>query len=157
MSENKKQKNLAPKELEGTYAFTIKGNTVMFETNRGEIIKVRCHSEDEFDISEAIKVALNKVKIEIGDMVRIVNPGESYTTNCKLFNPVQADHFYYAARFRYGVVPKLNTVGKVVDILEQGIYMIEVKGEHLLNNDDYKDLVCDNAIYLMGKNGIEKV
>lgn len=157
MSENTKQKNQAPKELEGTYVFTVKGNSVTIKTNTGEIIKVRCHPEDEFDISEAIKIALDKSKIKIGDMVRITNPGESRTIDYKLFNPMQFEHFYYAARFRYGVVPNLNTVGQVVDILKEKIYVVEVKGEHLLNNDAYKKLVCNNTIYLMGKRGIEKV
>lgn len=157
MSENTKQKNQAPKELEGTYVFTVKGSSVTIKTNTDEIIKVRCHPEDKFDISEAIKVALYKSKIKIGDVVKITDPSKSYTTKYQLFNPMQTEHFYYAARFRYGVLPSLNAVGQVIDILKENIYVIEVKGEHLLNNDGYKKLVCNNTIYLMGKRGIERV
>lgn len=166
MNENMKRKNQAPKEMEGTYIFTVKGNSVTFETNKGETIKVRCHPEDEFDISEAIKVALNKAEIKIGDIIRIVNPGQSYVTSYELFDPMQINHFHYATHFRYGIAPRLNAIGKVVDILEHNVYVIEVKGEycfdevkneHYLNDYIYKDFFYDDTIYLMAEEGIERV
>lgn len=119
--------NQAKDWQEGEYSVRVKGNTVMVGTIRYEKMKgpygnylgdkkiiatAKCAPEDEFSLSMGVALAmdrlnkeLSKGKIEVGDKVKIVNSGLSYTTYAgwikKNINDVGL-----AACYSFGQIPK---------------------------------------------------
>lgn len=161
-----KRKNYAPKSQEGWYTVHVVDNEVKIIKNscgpliamgeKDKKVTVRCHPDDRFDIGEAIKIGLNRLNmdniIRIGDTVRIVNNGESY---CTVTNWDDVDKSY-AVHYRFGVVPKNGTIGKVVRTMKDK-FVIEVLSEKYTGAEEFKNLICSYPVYLMGERGLEKI
>lgn len=159
-------KNMAPKYLEGDYRLTIKGNcTLVVSDDDGNSAVAKCHPDDEFDVGAGVKVAMEKLKgssIKIGDRVEIIDSEKSYTT--LLFTTLNdfIDDIGYIVKYRYGVEPRIGTVGTVVGISMSNeipnmvaIYC-EAENEISLNGPTNYSWGC-RPVYVIGINGVKKL
>lgn len=155
-------KNYAPKVMEGMYNLNIENNKIVITKefsgfDRKTIVK--CSPEDEFDIGEGIKIAMQRLleddEIRVGDTVRIVNPGlGNATLSYGFFRNVPLE---YVVNFRYGVVPEKGEVGKVVQFLSDYTVLVRVDFGHYEGNKDYNELYCNNPVYCLGISGLKKI
>ena len=152
----------APKWMEGVYALKVHGRKITIERlshDDGAPTKshATCHKDDQFDIGESVKVALDRLKekkeesdLKVGDKVEIVNEGDSYVTLDDV-NPK------FAIRYRYGCVPIKGTMGRIVGWHNGYIVYVEVGKEEYLGNPKYGNLCCNNSIYAIGISALKKV
>ena len=73
------EKNLAPKNIEGTYTLTIEGKT----DSSGHTKTANCAPDDTFNLGEGVNLAMNRLhdkKIRVGDIVKVICPGQCYKT-----------------------------------------------------------------------------
>ena len=76
-------KNLAPKNIEGTYTLTIEGKTITITDSSGHTKTANCAPDDTFNLGEGVNLAMNRLHdkaIRVGDIVKVVHPGQCYTT-----------------------------------------------------------------------------
>ena len=77
------EKNLAPKNIEGTYTLTIKGKTISITDSYGRTKTANCAPDDTFNLGEGANLAMNRLHdktIRVGDIVKVVNLGQCYST-----------------------------------------------------------------------------
>lgn len=159
----KVENNQAPKEIEGEYDLSIRGNkTVLVDNMDGTTVEVKCHPDDDFDIGEGMKMAFDRMndkrakgnEIAIGSQVEIVNSGDSYA----ILDNEWFERFYmmkFAVNYRYGVCPTDGTKGIVVADAD-GKYLVEVRTASYLGNSEFNDLICDDAIYILGHDAVRR-
>ena len=156
----------APKWMEGVYTLKVHGRKITIERlshddDAPTKSHATCHKDDQFDIGEGAKVALDRLKekkekadasIKIGDTVKIVDAGRTYSI-VKGFNNIST-----AARYRYGVTPFNYMICKVVGWYdnEKTKAIIEEDVGEQLGNPAY-DMRCYNGIYVIGVDGLKKV
>ena len=178
MRDFKKPNNNVPKSIKGDYDMSIHGNKiVLVDKKDGTTVEAKCHPEDNFDIKNGIEEAfkklnekrariceaeeLEKQKIKIGDWVEVIYPGESFSSMSDFFNRYNLEH--YATRYRFGVTPKKGTKGRIVEIVKAtdyydfNYYVVEVPKDPQYGDENYSDLSCYDAIYIIGKDGVRKV
>ena len=76
-------KNLAPKNIEGTYTLTIEGKTISITDSSGLTKTANCAPDDTFNLGEGVNLAMNRLHdktIRVGDIVKVIRPGQCYTT-----------------------------------------------------------------------------
>ena len=152
----------APKWMEGEYTLKVHGRKITIERLSTVALDVpikshaTCHKDDQFDIGEGAKVALDRLKekkeekLKVGDKVEIINGGFSYST----LDNVDTK---FAIRYRYGCVPLNGTRGKIVGQYSDNIVYVEVGIDKYFGNPDFANLHCDYGIYAMGIKGLKKV
>lgn len=161
----KKPNNNSPKNIKGDYDLSIHGNTIVLVDNAdGTTVEARCHPDDDFDIGVGIKEAFKKLnekreelrkqkeednKIKVGDWVVVVNSGASYTTHTNFFvrNNIPIQH---CVNYRYGECLDNGNRGKVLFIADNKAVIQSTFIED--NGFEFED-----AIYLVGLNGLKKV
>ena len=77
------EKNLAPKNIEGTYTLTIEGKTVSITDSSGHTKTANCAPDDTFNLGEGVNLAMSRLHdktIRVGDIVKVTRPGQCYTT-----------------------------------------------------------------------------
>ena len=77
------EKNLAPKNIEGTYTLTIEGKTISITDSSGRTKTANCAPDDTFNLGEGVNLAMNRLHdkmIRVGDIVKVTRPGQCYTT-----------------------------------------------------------------------------
>lgn len=155
-------KNYVPEPMEGKYSLNVKDNKIVVTKHFSEFDRrtmVRCSPEDEFDIGEGIKIAMQQLleddEISVGDTVKIVNPGlGSATMSYGFFKDVPLE---YVVNFRYGVVPEKGEVGKVVQFLSNNAALVQVNFGHYAGNEEYNGLYCGKPVYCIYTNGLKKI
>lgn len=151
----------APKWMEGEYTLKVHSRKITIERlshDDGAPTKshATCHKDDQFDIGEGAKVALDRLKekkeeeLKVGDKVEIIDSGISYST----LDDVDPK---FAIRYRYGCAPINGTKGKIVGQYDDNIVYVEVRTEKYFGNPDYAGLCCSNSIYAMGITALKKV
>lgn len=153
----------APKWMEGVYALKVHGRKITIERlNHDDDVPTKshatCHKDDQFDIGEGAKVALDRLKekkeekFEVGDNVKIVFGGYA----CSTIKNVDPE---FASRYRYGVCPNDGTFGEIVGWYDKknGIALVHVTEEKYLGNPKYSDLPCFDSIYAIYVAGLKKV
>lgn len=156
----------APKWMEGEYTLKVHGRKITIERlshddDAPTKSHATCHKDDQFDIGEGAKVALDRLNkkkeeadasIKIGDTVKIVDAGRTYSI-VKNFKDIST-----AARYRYGVTPFNYMICKVVGWYdnEKTKAIIEEDVGNQLGNPAY-DMKCYNGIYVIGVDGLKKV
>ena len=152
----------APKWMEGVYTLKVHGRKITIERlSHDDDVPTKshatCHKDDQFDIGEGAKVALDRLKekkeepkFKVGDEVEIIDSGFSYTT----LDDVDPK---FAIRYRYGCVPVNGTRGKIVGWYSNCIAYVEVQADKYFGDPDFADLHCDHSIYVMGIKGLKKV
>ena len=77
------EKNLAPKNIEGTYTLTIESKTISITDSSGHTKTANCAPDDMFNLGEGVNLAMNRLHdktIRVGDIVTVTRPGRCYTT-----------------------------------------------------------------------------
>ena len=77
------EKNLAPKNIEGTYTLTIEGKTISITDSSGYTKTANCAPDDTFNLGEGVNLAMSRLHdktIRVGDIVKVTRPGQCYTT-----------------------------------------------------------------------------
>ena len=77
------EKNLAPKNIEGTYTLTIEGKTITITDEDGRTRTANCAPDDTFNLGEGVDIAMSRLHdktIRVGDIVTVTRPGQCYTT-----------------------------------------------------------------------------
>lgn len=154
-----KPNNNVPKNIKGDYDLSIHGNKIVLVDNKdGTTVEAKCHPDDNFDIGIGIEEAFKKLNekrkadeearkpIKVGDMVKVVDIGQSYTTYtdwCYKNLP-----FNFVKQYVYSATPYTGTVGKVVCIAPH----LHAKNCKIVAIQDNK-----NRIYLIGESGLKKV
>ena len=158
----KQEKNYeAPKWMEGEYTLKVHGRKITIERlshDDGAPTKshATCHKDDQFDIGDGAKVALDRLKekkegkLKVGDKVEIVDGGDSYAT----LDNVDPK---FAIRYRYGCIPIKGTMGRIVGWHNDNIAYVEVRTQEYLGDPKYGNLHCNNSIYAMGIFALKKV
>ena len=80
------EKNLAPKNIEGTYTLTIEGKTITITDSSGHTKTANCAPDDTFNLGEGVNLAMSRLHdktIRVGDIVTVTRPGRCYTTYVK--------------------------------------------------------------------------
>lgn len=151
----------APKWMEGVYTLKVRGRKITIERlSHDDDVPAKshatCHKDDQFDISEGAKVALDRLKekkeekFKVGDEVEIIDSGMSFAT----LDNVDPK---FAIRYRYGCVPINGTRGKIVGQYADNIVYVEVRTEKYLGDPNYTSIDCNNSIYVMDIRGLKKV
>ena len=149
----------APKWMEGEYTLKVHGRKITIERMSHDDdaptkSHATCHKDDQFDIGEGAKVALDRLKekkeVKVGDEVEIINSGFSYAT----LDDVDPK---FAIRYRYGCVPVNGTRGKIVGWYSNCIAYVEVKADKYLGDPNYTSIDCNNSIYAIAIRGLKKV
>lgn len=162
----KKPNHNAPKSIKGDYDLSIHGNKIVLVDNvDGVTVEAKCHPDDDFDIGAGIKEAFKKLnekreelrkqkeeedkKIKVGDWVEVVNSGASYTTYTDFFvrNNIPIQH---CVNYRYGECPDNGNRGKVLFIADNKAVIQST----FIDNTGFG---FEDAIYLVGLNGLKKV
>ena len=155
-------KNYVPELMEGEYSLIVRNNKIIVTKYFGEFDRrtmVRCSPEDEFDIGEGIKVAMQRLleddEIRVGDTVKIVNPGlGNATMPYGFFKDVPLK---YVVNFRYGVVSERDEVGKVVQFLSDNTVLVQVDFGHYEGNEEFSTLPCEKPVYCLYTVGLKKI
>lgn len=96
-----------------------------------------------FDDDTLLKI-WDRFDIVKGDKVRVMRPGQSYTTNLHWFATRQPE-YKYSIRYAYGQIPRKGDLGRV--IMRDGDKILFERA----GNDGY------SSVYLMDIKGLEKV
>ena len=124
----KENQNKAPKILEGGYYLTIHDNEITLYSDRdGMATTAKCHPDDKFNLKYGLDVVFGQMiakkqekdkEIKVGDEVKVVNNGKTYTTYASWL----CDHcdFGIVKRYAYHVTPEYGTTGRVVAVGEHG-------------------------------------
>lgn len=155
-------KNYAPELMEGEYSLNVKGKELVITKHFSEFDRktiVKCSPEDEFDIGEGIKIAMQRLleddEIRVGDTVKIVNPGfGNATMPYEFFKNVPLK---YVVNFRYGVVPEEGEVGKVVQFLSDNAVLVQVDFDRYAGNENFSTLPCEKPVYCLYTSGLKKI
>lgn len=149
----------APKWMEGEYTLKVHGRKITIERlshDDDEPTKshATCHKDDQFDIGEGAKVALDRLKekkeVKVGDEVEIIDSGLSYAT----LDDIDPK---FAIRYRYGCVPNDGTIGRIVGWYSDNVVYVEIHNDKYFGNPDYSDLNLSDGIYAMGIKALKKV
>lgn len=159
----------APKWMEGEYTLKVHGRKITIErlsvAEDGVPAKshATCHKDDQFNIGEGAKVALDRLKdkkekadaaIKIGDKVKLVRGGRAYTS-IKHFDGAEL-----ACRYRYGVSPLVGMEGDVIgwfDGIDEGMAIVEEDCGKNFGNPAYAHIGCYHGIYVIGADALKKV
>ena len=141
-------------QYEGDYTVNIYGQTITVTDSRDNIGTSHCHPDDAFDIKTGFEIAMdrcikNRNEIRVGDTVKIVNNGGSYTTftNWVVKN---VDDKCLIAKYAYNKLPE-NGAQCIVEIVDKTISF----GKET-NVAYIRDVVTDEC-YLINIKSLEKV
>ena len=155
------EKNLAPKNIEGTYTLTIEGKTVSITNSSGHTKTANCAPDDTFNLGEGVNLAMNRLHdktIHVGDIVTVTRPGLCYTTYVEWIER-NVKSIREAALYRYYESIEIGGRYRVLYVAEHGgnfddgilcyvqKYIVSPSGEV----DDY--MPC----YLINVEGVEKI
>ncbi len=170
--------NLAKDWQEGSYTVRVMGNLV--EASKvyqdkvdGHICykkssaQAKCDPEDEFSLSMGVSLAMDRLnkelgkdKIKVGDKVKIVNSGLSYTSHTDWIKK-NINDVGLAACFVYGQIPDEDDTVYVVKAIApwDTRYDVDKKLAYVQEYLVYSGgrVSDDEACYLMEVDGLEKV
>ena len=154
--------NKAPDSISGEYDLSIKNNKIVLVDNKdGTTVEAKCHPEDGFDIGIGIQEAFKKLnekrkkeEIQVNDYVEIIDDGKVYANAINFF--VHNKLYYLGMRYKFGVIPPLNTKCKVVYVKDDKV-IVQFDKEPILNSDKYIELDCVNGVYVVNKKGVKKL
>ena len=136
------EKNLAPKNIEGTYTLTIEGKTVSITDSSGHTKTANCAPDDTFNLGEGVNLAMSRLHdktIRVGDIVTVIRPGQCYTTYVGWIER-NVKSIREAALYRYNE-----------SIEAGGEYRVLYMAEHGRSSDD--SVLCYVQKYAVYSNG----
>ena len=153
------EKNLAPKNIEGTYTLSIEGKTVTITDANGQTCTANCAPDDTFNLGEGINLAMSRLHdktIRVGDIVKVTRPGQCYKTYVRWIER-NVKSVREAALYRYDESIETGRHYKVLYIADHGNadgdlcyvqkYVVFANGEI----DEYA------PCYLINIKGVEKI
>ena len=136
------EKNLAPKNIEGTYTLTIEGKTITITDSSGRTKTANCAPDDTFNLGEGVNLAMSRLHdktIRVGDIVTVTRPGQCYTTYVGWIER-NVKSIREAALYRYD--ESIDAGGK---------YRVLYVAEHERSSDD--GVLCYVQKYIVFSNG----
>ena len=136
------EKNLAPKNIEGTYTLTIEGKTITITDSSGYTKTANCAPDDTFNLGEGVNLAMNRLHdktIRVGDIVTVTRPGQCYTTYVEWIER-NVKSIREAALYRYNE-----------SIEAGGAYRVLYMGEHGRSSDGDLCYIQEYNVYPSGK------
>ena len=136
------EKNLAPKNIEGTYTLTIEGKTITITNSSGRTKTANCAPDDTFNLGEGVNLAMSRLHdktIRVGDIVKVIRPGQCYTTYVGWIER-NVKSIREAALYRYNE-----------SIEADGEYRVLYVAEHERSSDD--GVLCYVQKYAVYSNG----
>ena len=155
------EKNLAPKNIEGTYTLTIEGKTITITDSSGRTKTANCAPDDTFNLGEGVNLAMSRLHdktIRVGDIVKVTRPGLCYTTYVEWIER-NVKSIREAALYKYYESIETGDRYRVLYVAEHGgifdddvlcyvqKYVVYPSG----NVDDYA------SCYLINIKGVEKI
>lgn len=170
---NNRPKNYAKEQDEGYYTVYVKDNKVVVTKHKDKSLRamaygdkqeiVKCHPDDGFNIVTAIKLGMDRINmddtIRIGNIVQVVNEGDSYCT----LQYWPEEYTGLAHRYRYGVCPTNGMKARVIGTYEMykgnTAYIINSIEEEPMaaNSNRYSDLTVSDGIYVISRKGLKKI
>ena len=154
------EKNLAPKNIEGTYTLTIEGKTITITDQEGHTKTANCAPDDTFNLGEGVNLAMNRLHdktIRVGDIVKVTRPGQCYTTYVEWIER-NVKSIREAALYRYNESIEADGEYRVLYMAEHGrssdgvlCYIQEYNVYSSGNVNDYA------PCYLINIKGVEKI
>ena len=155
------EKNLAPKNVEGTYTLTIEGKTITITDSSGHTKTANCAPDDTFNLGEGVNLAMNRLHdetIHVGDIVTVTRPGQCYTSYINWIER-NVKSIREAALYRYDESIEAGGEYRVLYVAEHG----RVGTDRILCYvQEYE--VCYNGeineyapCYLINVEGVEKI
>lgn len=107
----------------------------------------RCHSDDEFDYETGVTLALDRMfsnqnRVEVGDMVKIVYNGDTYTTYSDFFEK-HCPQFSSKYCYNKTIEEDAHCIVKFIykhPKYHKNLYVVEIVGEHgyyLIGEDSF--------------------
>ena len=152
------EKNLAPKNIEGTYTLTIEGKTITITDSSGRTKTANCAPDDTFNLGEGVNLAMNRLHdktIRVGDIVKVTRPGQCYTTYVSWIER-NVKSIREAALYKYDESIGAGGEYRVLYMAEHGRNYVDgvlcyIQECYRGKNDDY--MPC----YLINIKGLEKI
>ena len=155
------EKNLAPKNIEGTYTLTIEGKTVSITDSSGHTKTANCAPDDTFNLGEGVNLAMSRLHdktIRVGDIMKVTRPGQCYTTYVSWIER-NVKSIREAALYRYDESIEAGGKYRVLYVAEHGegsadtVLCYVQKYELYYNGEINENAPC----YLINVKGVEKI
>ena len=154
------EKNLAPKNIEGTYTLTIEGKTVTITDEDGRTRTANCAPDDTFNLGDGVNLAMSRLHdktIRVGDIVKVTRPGQCYSTYVEWIE-CNVKSVREAALYRYDGSIKTSSHYKVLHIADHGKSadgdLCYVQEYVVYDNGEIEDYA---PCYLINIEGVEKI
>lgn len=94
---------------------------------------------------------MDDFKFNVGDMVKIINCGNAYTTYVNWFKEQNLGE-HYTTRYAYGINPKnINNSNTVYKVIKRGTHHCGDDNLYLIQRD------CYESMFLIGEKGLKAV
>ena len=155
------EKNLAPKNIEGTYTLTIEGKTITITDSSGHTKTANCAPDDTFNLGEGVNLAMNRLHdktIRVGDIVKVIRPGQCYTTYVGWIER-NVKSIREAALYRYNASIEAGGEYRVLYIAEHGRNSVDGVLCYIQEHNVYPSGKIDELApcYLINIEGVEKI
>ena len=155
------EKNLAPKNIEGTYTLTIEGKTISITDKDGLTRTANCAPDDTFNLGEGVDIAMSRLHdktIRVGDIVEVTNPGQCYTTYVDWIEQ-NVKSIREAALYRYDVSIETGREYRVLYISDHGRSHADGTLCYVQEYNVYPSGDIDGTApcYLINMRGLEKI
>ena len=154
------EKNLAPKNIEGTYTLTIEGKTISITDSSGHTKTANCAPDDTFNLGEGVNLAMSRLHdktIRVGDIVKVTRPGQCYTTYVGWLEH-NVKSIREAALYRYNESIEKDRHYKVLHIADHGMNtdgdLCYVQEYVVYDNGEIEEY---EPCYLINIKGVEKI
>ena len=155
------EKNLAPKNIEGTYTLTIEGKTVSITDSSGHTKTANCAPDDTFNLGEGVNLAMSRLHdktIRVGNIVTVTCPGKCYSTYIGWLEH-NVKSIREAALYRYNESIEAGGKYKVLYMAEHGRgsddgVLCYVQKYAVYSNGEVDDYA---PCYLINIKGVEKI
>lgn len=154
------EKNLAPKNIEGTYTLTIEGKTISITDSSGHTKTANCAPDDTFNLGEGVNLAMNRLHdktIRVGDIVKVIRPGLCYTTYISWIER-NVKSIREASLYRYNESIEKDRHYKVLHIADHGMNtdgdLCYVQEYVVYDNGEIEEYA---PCYLINIEGVEKI
>ena len=157
------EKNLAPKNIEGTYTLTIEGKTISITDSSGHTKTANCAPDDTFNLGEGVNLAMGRLHdktIRVGDIVKVTRPGQCYTTYVSWIER-NVKSIREAALYRYNESIEADGKYRVLYVAKHGAKRSRRYGDRILcyiqECNAYGGIDDCAPCYLINIEGVEKI
>ena len=154
------ERNLAPKNIEGTYTLAIEGKTITITDSSGHTKTANCAPDATFNLGKGVDIAMSRLHdktIRVGDIVKVIRPGKCYTTYISWIER-NVKSIREAALYRYNESIEKDRHYKVLHIADHGMNtdgdLCYVQEYVVYDNGEIEEYA---PCYLINIEGVEKI